>query len=199
MAGWTAAAATPPMTVQVYSSVESLPPSLIAFVDAAAEESFFHSIAWFRTVLGTSGLPTNSPRIYAAESNGRPVALLFARERRVAGRMKTHMLLGPSRGMFVQLFEPLLDGELGPAGLGEIARAIAHASPPFDVLRFDGLGASSPAVAALTAALRKAGLLLQRFSYPSYFYDEVEGLSVEQCVDRLPPETRALINPPWRR
>jgi len=187
-------AAAPPIAVEVYSSFETLPPALIAFLATAAEGSFFRSLAWYRAVVQSSGRRTDLPRIYAALCAGRPVAMLVARERRNAGRLKTHMLLGPSGGMYVPRYEPILDAELGGAGLGAIAAAIARETPPFDLLRFDGLEPRSPEVAALHAAFRKCGMLLQPFLNYFNFYDEVQGVSIEHYLERLTPETRSFID-----
>src|ERR1700733_14691906 len=70
-------APTANITVQVYSGFDSLPERLIAFLDAAAGRSFFYSIPWFRMLLRTAGPRGDKPRIYAAESRGRPVAVLI--------------------------------------------------------------------------------------------------------------------------
>jgi hypothetical protein len=184
---------TPPITVEAYSSFDALPVSLRAFLDEAGEGNFFRSVDWFRAVLATSGPSADTPRIYAACRGERPAAVLIARERANAGRLKTHMLLGPSRGTYVSLYAPILDRELGAAGMVAIARAIARASPPFDVLRFDGLDRHSPEFEALAAAFGKAGTLRQSFSNFFNFYDAANGLTITRYLERRPPETRSFI------
>ena len=193
MADGAGAVAASPIAVEVYSSFDALPPSLTQFLAAAGERSFFRGIPWFRTMLATAGPRTDSPRIYAALCGGRPAAVLVARERKNAGRLKRHMLLGPSRGLYVTLYAPIIDAELGPAGLAAIARAIARARPRFDVLRFDGLDRHAPEFAAFAAALRRAGLLRQVFANFYNCYGAIDGETVARYLERLPPEQRELI------
>jgi hypothetical protein len=184
----------PNMSVQVYSSFESLPEPLIAFLDAAAARSFFYSIPWCRMLLRTAGPPADQPRIYAAESGGRPVAVLIVREREAAGRLKTHMLLGPSNGFYASVYGPLLDAELGAAGLREIVAAIARASPRFHVLRFDSLDRHAPEFAALASAFRDARMLVQPLASSDNHYEDVEGRTIEQFLSGRSPQVRDLID-----
>jgi hypothetical protein len=193
MADGAGAVAASPIAVEIYASFDALPPPLTQFLAAAGESGFFRGMPWFRAVLAAGGPRTDEPRIYAALCGGRPAAVVIARERKNAGRIKTHMLLSPSRGMYVTLYAPIVDAELGAAGLGAIARAIARAAPRFDVLRFDGLDRHAPETAAFVAALRKAGLLMQIFTnfYPCY--SEIAGETIAGYLERLPPEQRTLI------
>jgi hypothetical protein len=175
-------AAIPNISVQVYASFESLPERLIAFFDDAGGGGFFHSIRWYRTILQSGGPRGDQPRIYAAEIEGRPIAVLIVRKREAAGRLKTHMLLSPSNGPYAAVSGPLLDAELGPAGLRAIAAEIARASPPFDVLRFDCLDRQSPEFAALAASFRRAPMLVRSFENFVNYYADVQGLVVEQLL-----------------
>jgi len=175
-----------PIVVTVYPSFEALPERFAAFLDAPGARNFFQSMAWYRAVLGASGPRTDQPRIYAAECRGRPAAVLVARERQAAGKLKSHMLLGPSHGLYAMAYAPRLDPETGAAGLRAIAAEIARALPPIDMLRFDSLDPAPPEFAALTAAWRAAGMLVQRFRQLDRFYADVEGLTLDTYLARLP-------------
>ena len=183
----------PAIDVQVYPSFESLPEPLAAFFAAAGGRNFFASIPWYRTVLATAGPDTDKPRIYAATRGERPVAALVAREREAAGKLKTHMLLGPSRGAYASLFAPVLDASDGAAGLRAIVAAIARANPPFHVLRFDCLDPLAPEFAALAAAFRSARMPAQAFFNFHNYYDEVAGVPIDEYLARRPDDLRHAI------
>jgi CelD/BcsL family acetyltransferase involved in cellulose biosynthesis len=188
-----------PPGVEIYTSFDALPERLVAFLAAAAERSFFQSLPWFRTILRTAGPSGDEPRIYVAENSGRPVAVLFARERKAAGRLKTHMLLGPSFGMYASFYAPVLDAELGIAGLREIAAAIARMAPRLHVLRFDSLNQPSPEFAALAAAFRARGMLVQSFRNYDNYYADVRSLTVEGYLAQRSRQTRYFIGRHVRR
>jgi len=186
--GSAASAATASMVVRVYASLEALPPPLLSFLDGAAKENFFHGIAWYRAVLQASGPSTDEPRLYVAECQGRPAAVLVTRERRRAGKFRTHMLLGPSHGSYAVAYAPRLDPELGQAGLNAIAAEIARVSPPFHVLRFDVLDPVAPEFAAFRAAWREAGMIVQRFRNPDTSRENVSGLTLDNLIARRSPQ-----------
>jgi CelD/BcsL family acetyltransferase involved in cellulose biosynthesis len=188
-----------PLRTQVYSQLDALPEPVVAFIDRAAQRSFFSGLPWFRALLQTVGRPGDEPRIYVAAWSERPVAVLVVRERRAAGRLKTRMLLGPSHWIYAQIYEPILDAELGEAGLRHIAATIARQSPRIDVLRFDGLPEGSPAYAALTTAFRKAGMIEQPFFNFSNWHEDVAGLTVDRYLGRRSRQTRTLVQRTERR
>jgi CelD/BcsL family acetyltransferase involved in cellulose biosynthesis len=179
-----------PIDVHVYSSLEALPERLVAFLDSAAAGNFFRSLAWYRTVLRTTGPSGDQPRVYAAEIAGKPAAVLILRERQAAGRLKTHMLLGPSAGIYADLYEPFLDAEFGIAGLREIVAAIARASPPFHVLRFEWLDPAAPRCAALERAFRASHMLVQHIEEaPDHCCDEIDA-PIDDYIARRWPNMR---------
>jgi hypothetical protein len=180
------------MSVQVYSNFDALPERVTAFAGAAAQGDFFRGLAWFRVVLTTAVPAGSAPRIYVAERNDRPVVALFASERRRAGRLKAHMLLGAGQGPYGATYHPVLDDEHGPAGLREIAAALSSASPAFDVLRFDGLDPRAHDYAALVAAFRASGLIVQCFANPENWSEDVGGLSFAQYLARRPAHIRSI-------
>jgi CelD/BcsL family acetyltransferase involved in cellulose biosynthesis len=172
--------------VETFSDIDALPAPLAAFFERAAAKSFFLGIPWYRAMLKTAGPDIDRPRVYTAFRGNRPVAALVARERMAAGKLKTHMLLAPSRSANSSLYAPLLDADEGAAGLTAIARAIARAEPPFHVLRFDCLDPASPEFAALAAAFRAQHMPAQRFFNFINFYEDVAGATFEQFLARRP-------------
>jgi CelD/BcsL family acetyltransferase involved in cellulose biosynthesis len=195
----TAAASAGAIVVEVYPGFESLPEPLAQFVATAGTATFFHSIPWYRAMLRTAGPAGDKPRIYAAMRGGRPLAALVAREREEAGKLRTHMLLGPSRSANASLYAPLLAVEGGREGLCAIAAAIARATPRFHVLRFDCLDRGSPEFAALAAAFRAVPMPAQAFFNFQNYYDDVAGLSFEDYLARRPPGLRRAIDRAARR
>ncbi|HUK61628.1 MAG TPA: GNAT family N-acetyltransferase [Stellaceae bacterium] len=185
-----AAATAAAIDVEVHSGFESLPEPLAQFFAAAGAANFFQSIPWYRTMLRTAGPEGDKPRIYAATRGGRPLAALVARERKHAGKLKTHMLLAPSRGANASLFAPLVATEDGRAGLFAIAAAIARSSPPFHVLRFDCLDPSAPEFAVFAAAFRAAHMPVQAFFNFHNYYDDVSGQDLGQYLAHRPPELK---------
>jgi hypothetical protein len=180
------------MSVQVYSSFDALPERVTAFAEAAAQGDFFRDLAWFRTVLKTAVPAGDVLRLYVAEQRDQPVAALFASERREAGRLKAHMLLGAGQGLYSTTYRPLLDDEHGAAGLREITTVLADASPPFDVLRFGGLDPRAPDCAALLTAFRASGMIVQRFANFENWSEDVRGLTFAQYVARRPAHIGAV-------
>jgi len=187
-------AATTKASVQVYESLESLPEPVIAFFANAADRDFFQSIPWYRTVLRTAGPPLDQPRIYVADIEGRPVAALIVRKRMSAGRLKTRMLLSPSNGPYAAVSGPVLDGELGPAGLRAIVAEIARTSPAFHVLRFDCLDRQSSEYVALVKAFRSATMLLRPFQNDIGHYADVRGQAIEHVLSQRSPIVRDYVH-----
>jgi hypothetical protein len=185
--------AIPNIGVQVYQGFESLPEGLTAFFADAGERDFFRSIPWHRTLMKTAGPDTDRPRLFVAEAEGRPVAALIVRERAAAGRLKTHMLLSPSNGPYTSVSGLLVDPELGSAGLRAIAAAIVRASPPYHVLRFDGLDRESREYAALAAAFRGAAMLVRRFENFVNYYADVQGQEIEHVLAERSPVMRDFV------
>jgi hypothetical protein len=178
------------ISVQIFPDFESLPERVVAFLDAAGRRSFFYGIPWFRTMMQTASPPGDETRIYVAEMHARPIAILVVRERKNAGRLKTHMVLSPSHGMYTSDYGPILDTENGLAGLREIVRVIAMASPPFDVLRFDSMDPESSAFAAMESGFRDEGLVVQTFSNFGVWFENVEGLTAETYLARRSSQLR---------
>ena len=176
--------------VEIYAGFDSIPDPLAVFFDAASAKSFFTSIPWYRTMLRAAGPGIDYPRIFAATRGGRPIAALVARERLEAGKLKSHMLLGPSRGTNASIYAPVIDADEGAAGLSAIAREIARASPAFHVLRFDCLDSASAEFAALADAFRAAHLPTQEFFNFHNFYEDVSGITFDQYLARRPPALR---------
>jgi hypothetical protein len=170
------------ISVQAFDSFESLPDPVAAFFNHAGERDFFQSIPWYRTVLRDAGPKTDQVRIYAAEAEGRPIAVLVVRKREAAGRLKTHMLLSPSNGPYATISGPLLDGERGPEGLRAIAAAIGRTKPSFDVLRFDCLDRRSREFEALGAAFRGSVMLVRPFENFTDHYVDVQGQEIEHLL-----------------
>lgn len=180
--------------VQVYPSFESLPGRVAAFVDEAGRRSFFDSAAWYRTLFEITDLSGDEPRIYAAEPGGRPVAVLITRAReRPGGRLAARTLRSCSEMMYSSIYRPILDPRDGLEGLRDIVRTIARESPPFDVIRLDNLDPEQPAFAALAAAFRESGMLVQRFANFGNWYEEVEGQTFDDYLARRSAQTRYLI------
>ena len=189
-----AAASAAAIDIEIFASFESLPEPVAAFFAQAGAANFFHSIPWYATMLATAGPDGDKPRIYAALRAGRPLAALVVREREAAGKLGTHMLLGPSRSANAALYAPLLDAEDGRAGLDAIAAAIALASPPFHVLRFDCLDRAAPEFAALAAAFRAQRMPVQAFFNFDNYYDDVAGLGFDDYLARRPPGLLRAVN-----
>jgi Acetyltransferase (GNAT) domain len=181
------------MSVRSYAGFDAVPGPVLSFLDDAGQRDFFRSIPWFRTLMRMTGPGDDRLRIYAAERDGRPVAALVARERGGAGRLRAHMLLSPSQGANAAVYGPLLDGEFGAPGLGEIAGVIAREKPAIDVLRFDGLDRGSAEFAALLAACRRAGLVVQRFFNFYNRFEAVSGITLAQYLARRPPSMRDVV------
>ena len=198
-AGAKSVAPSAPIRVQIHTSLDNLPAPVLDFFAAAGAGNFCFSLPWFRTILRTAGPRGDEPRLYVAERGGVPVAALAVRERKAAGRLKAHMLLGPSHGLYALIYAPLLAGEGGMAGLRAIVAAIVRAAPAFDVLRFDCLDRRSAEFAALAAAFRRHGLLVRSFRNFDNAYEDVAGLTVEDYLARRSPRTRYFIGRHRRR
>ena len=181
------------MSVQIYPSLDSLPERVVAFVGEAERRSFFHGIPWYRALYATACPDGDAPRIYVAEDNGRPVAVLIARERWRAGTLRTHMLISVSHILYTWDYAPILDAGEGMAGLSEIIAAIATSSPAFDVLRFDSMDPHSPGFTAMVAGFRRHGFLVQPFKNFGNWYENVLGQTSEIYLANRSPQMRYAI------
>jgi CelD/BcsL family acetyltransferase involved in cellulose biosynthesis len=187
------------MTVAVYQTFGALPKPVLDFIAAAAREDFFCGVPWMQTLIRTTSMVGDEVRIYVADKGDRPVAVLMTRERHGAGRLRMHMLLSPSHGMYTTVYGPVLDAGDGAYGLSEIAASIAATSPCFDALRFDSIEGASPGTEALVSALRAAGFLVQRFFNFENWCEEVAGLTIEEFLARRSKQTRYFIGRHVRR
>jgi CelD/BcsL family acetyltransferase involved in cellulose biosynthesis len=176
--------------MQVYTSVDALPERVTAFVDATAKNDFFRSLAWFRTVLATAGRHGDEGRVYVAEIAGQPIAALIGSERHGAGILNTTMFLGAGQGIYAVTFAPVLDPELGDAGLTTIVSGLARQVPRLDVLRFDGLDPCSVDFSVLWRALRRSGMLLQRFANLNIWTEEVGRAGIAEYMAGRPASIR---------
>jgi Acetyltransferase (GNAT) domain len=151
-----------------------------------SRDSFFALPAWY-DLMARHGIPQGTEiRVYTDE---RPVSTMVVlaqtttrdRQRTLASLTNPHSL---EHGI---LHEPKADLE---TGLAAILSEILGERPQWDCLTFAELDPREPSYAALTKAMRSAGLLVERHFCSGTWYEKTAGLSFAEYVAARPSELR---------
>ncbi|HET6756669.1 MAG TPA: hypothetical protein VFH21_03545, partial [Burkholderiales bacterium] len=107
--------------VNVYHDLATLPQRYSRLFDQAQKDSFYFSLPWFNNFVSTVAVPERRLRIYAAETQGEPLAVLLMQQGGAYGLRE----LNPLSNYYTSLFSPILDRRDEAGGLAALARAIA--------------------------------------------------------------------------
>lgn len=165
-----------------------LPSGLADTLRRATPESFFSLPAWYG-LMARCGVPrTTEIRVYTDERHG-SAAVLFAQttERRVLSSLTNphsleHGILGAP-------------GSDLATGLDAILSEIMADRPQWDCLTLAELDPRDASYAALVAALRRAGMLVECCFTSGAWYEETAGLGFTDYLAARPSELRNT----WRR
>ena len=127
----------------------------------------FSTPGWYRATLA-AGLPDGAqPAFLIAEADGTVIALLpMLRQRGRLGALVTP---------YTCLWQPLLAPGLGPVQLHAVGHALGRAWRHHGVVRLEAMPADNPAVGALLAGLRGAGLRLLAFDHFGNWHEDLAG------------------------
>ncbi|MGB8275461.1 MAG: GNAT family N-acetyltransferase, partial [Alphaproteobacteria bacterium] len=179
------------MNTDVYPSFEALPDRYRGLLAKAAADDFFLSAPWFANQVQTTGGPGDALRIYAAETESGPAAILVLRAlaaREGAFRLRT---LSSCSSIYSTFFGPILaPSDAAGAGLRAIAKRIGHERPRFDAVRIDSLDRDAAAFARLVQGFREAGMLVQPFFHFGNWYEDIERPSLDGYLKRRSSQQR---------
>ena len=155
--------------VEVFHTLEALPPDCESLFAAGARHSFHLGRLWFRTVLAEAMPADAQPLFLLYRTSNGPGVLLPLRTR--AGGARLEALSTPYSCLYQPLTAPAATaGELFAAGqaFGRFCRGWAQ-------LRLDALDAGWPGLPPLLAGAREAGLVALRFDHFGNWHEPVAG------------------------
>jgi hypothetical protein len=168
-----------------------LPTGLAYAFDTNVQNGFFALPAWY-DLMARHGVPSGTEiRVYTDERPASAMAVVVQTAAREAGRGLSSLVNAHS------LEHGILRASEGDleAGLASILSEMLGEKPLWDTLSLTELDPRDPSYAALVAALRRAGLLVECSFNSGNWYEETAALSFADYLAARPSELRNT----WRR
>jgi hypothetical protein len=168
-----------------------LPRELADAFTKSAQDSFFALPAWY-DLMARHGVPQATEiRVY---TDGRPASAMAVLAQTTAGEggRKLASLTNAHSLEHSILYSTSADLETGLAGI--VCEILAE-RPQWDCIDFDELDPRDPSYAALSSALHRVGLLVERSFSSGNWYEDTAGLSFADYFAARPSELRNT----WRR
>lgn len=188
------------MPVRVYSSIEKLPGSWCALLEAAGEKNFFLGCDWFANFTATALDASTEPRFYGVEAeDGRP--LMIAALQSPASEEGAILRYKIQRSGSLSALANFHSCEFGvalaeSADLGEtllkFTAYLRSESPAWSFVEINSLDHDSPLFSSLLHAFRRTGFVVgTRFHFGNW-YDRFEVPSYEEYLKSRGAGTRKL-------
>jgi len=189
----------PHSRVQVYSSLEELPHSLLDLFEAAERHDFFLTLPWFRNYIKTSLAPDDRVRIYGVTGTGEDqtnAGMLLMRSSTSPSSFFSSRKLQALANYYTCFFAPhLADSGTVPRGaLQALAAAIAGEMPRWDCVELKPLDVDSKGFSLLVEALKTAGFVVQTYFASGNWYLPVNARSFAQYAEGLPSVMKNTLN-----
>ena len=183
------------MRIRIYHDLNDLPPAFAELFAEAGRASVYATRAWFANLAETAPEPNAALRVYAVEGgeaggNGALGLLILRAEGGSDGRAPRR--LASLTNIYSMLFMPILAEAAGDGRtvLTALARAIAGERPRIAQIQIEAMDPASPIFGAFADALRAAGFVVQPYFHFGNWYEETEGLSIEDFMARRPSALR---------
>ena len=176
--------------VEVYATLDALPPDAASLVDSATD--LFAGRAWWRTVLAAAMPSGAAAEFVACRIGGRCVAL-FPLLRGDDGALSGLTTL------YTCLYVPLLAPGLSPAASVAVFAAFGRYCRRSATTRLDAMPAEWEGLAPLAAGVRSAGLRVLRFDHFGNWHENVAGLRWSDYLARREGSLRETIRRKLRR
>jgi hypothetical protein len=185
--------------VQVYSSLEELPHSLLDLFEAAERHDFFLTLPWFRNYIKTSLAPDDRVCIYGVTGTGEDqtnAGMLLMRSSTGPGSFFSSRKLQALANYYSCFFAPHFadSGTVPRGGLQALAAAIAGEMPRWDCVELKPLDVDSKGFSLLVEALKTAGFVVQTYFASGNWYLPVNGRSFAQYAEGLPSVMKNTLN-----
>ena len=176
--------------VRVYSSLEELPRAYERLFELGAQESFFHSLPWYRNLVEHALGKGERAQILGIESNdGRALAALPLRHSPAAGNPLQSREWRSLSNYYTTVYSPILDSTQPQENLlVDLAQALRAQRP--DVLDLRPLARDSAIFEKLVQALQAAGFVVQTYFCHGNWYYPVNGRSYKEYLDSLRSSVR---------
>lgn len=168
-----------------------LPDALAAIFAGAAQDSFFALPSWYGLMARHCRGPAAEIRICSHERAGCEAALILQTTEDGGGRRLVS--LANSYSVEHGILHPA-GSDIG-AGLAAILDEILEEAPRWDGIALLELDPRKPSFALAAAAMRRAGLLVERTFHSGTWYEETDGMTFSDYVADRPSELRNT----WRR
>ncbi|MCW3476882.1 GNAT family N-acetyltransferase [Rhodovastum sp. RN2-1] len=179
--------------VEVFASLDAVPPDCAALLDAGSAAGFFATRAWWRT-MQEAGLPEGAaPRFLLCRDSGAPAALLPMLA--LDGGRTLQSLTNP----YTCLYRPVLPPGRDAAALHRAGAALGRYCRGWPAVRLDALDRDDAGLAALLAGMRSAGIVTAPFDHFGNWHEPVAGLSWAQYLHTRHGALRETIRRKLRR
>jgi CelD/BcsL family acetyltransferase involved in cellulose biosynthesis len=179
--------------LETFARLDALTPACATLFTAAAQESVFFGLDWYRTVLDHA-LPAGAEPCFTAFPSVEAPLALFPLQILRDGR-----LLQSLTTPYTCLFRPLVAAATGVGVLRQAGAALGRFCRAWPVVRLDALPADWPRLEPLLAGARAAGLLVLHFDHFGNWHEAVQDLSWQDYVEARPGALRATIHRKMRR
>ena len=178
--------------VRAYSSLEELPRTYERLFELAAQESFFHSLPWYRNLVEHALGDGEQAQILGIESSdGTALAALPLRQSPAAGNPLRSRELRSLANYYTTVYTPILDPTQPQENLlADLARALRAQRPACDILDLRPLVRDSAMFEKLVHALKAAGFVVQTYFCHGNWYYPVNGKSYKEYLDSLRSSVR---------
>ncbi len=184
------ATSRPSSTVEVFSTIDSLPAESLALF--SGNDPLFSGLSWWKTVLDTAMPYRVTAQFVLIRLGGAPAALFPMQIGGPAG-------FGGLTTPYSCLYGPLLAPSLNPLDLASVFAAFGRFCRAHPVTRLDALPAEWPHLDRLIQGCTAAGLVPLRFDHFGNWYEPVADLNWAHYLDGRPGALRETIRRRLRR
>lgn len=186
------------VSVSVHEGIDALPARVLAWAEAAGGADFLSGLPWLRAFFALELESGARPRLYCAEVDGTPAALLpmqtpaartgsaFRHRRRFGAT------LSAPTSFQTCAFAPILcaDGAHAAEGLRACLHHMARAERGWAWIDFNALDPEAPWFGALVAAARAAGYVVRAYPHFPNRFARYARADFASCLAERAPEDR---------
>jgi hypothetical protein len=180
-------------TPAYWSGFDALPPNYEALFTERPDLRFDQSLPWLRRLAALLAADGGAIKIIALETGGMPAAILPL-VKRPARLFDVNADLCAVANFYTAYFGPVVNTELELSGITDaLAEAIVALPDGWQVLDLSPLDHDAELFAALSAGLRRRGVVVEPYFRFGNWYEEVAGRTYEQYHGGRPTQVKETV------
>jgi len=183
--------------VRIFSRFEEMPEEAARVFSAAASQSFFLGLPWFRTFANYALDAGDEVRIYSAfapdAGNSLDLAIPALHKSRDSRFLRPRKLTSLT-SYYSCFYSPICAGALSRQSAMSLVNTMARESPRWDQIELKPLDVNSEVFQLLLESFRNAGFVVQTYFCFGNWYLDVKGRDFSQYLDSLPSVLRNTLN-----